>query len=143
MNWGGILLILLALGLFVAEGFTGHGILAAGGLVSLVLGILILIGAGPLSGVSPWLIAVIVLMIGGFVVFAVQRVVKAHHLRIEAGREDILGRTGIARTVLNPEGMVLVYGELWTAVSESGRVESGTEVIVKRVEGLKLYVAKK
>jgi len=143
MNWGGALLILLALGLFVAEGFTGHGILAAGGLVSLVLGILIWIGAGPLSGASPWLIAIIVLLVGGFVFFAVQRVVKAHRMRIAAGREDLLGRTGVAKTALNPEGMVLVYGELWTAVSEGGPVESGAEVTVKRVEGLKLYVARK
>ena len=143
MNWAGILLILLAFGLFIAEGFTGHGLFAAGGLVSLIIGILVLLGVGPLSGASPWLVAIVVLMIATFTVFTVQRVIKAHHLPIASGREDLLGRIGVARTALNPEGMILVYGELWSAISESGPVEKGDEVKVTRVEGMKLYVTKK
>jgi len=44
---------------------------------------------------------------------------------------------------LEPKGVVLVEGERWTAISEKGRVAKGEEVIIIKVDGLKLYVTKK
>jgi membrane-bound ClpP family serine protease len=55
----------------------------------------------------------------------------------------MIGEVAIAKTPLDPTGTVLAEGELWTAASESGRVTRGEEVIITRVEGLKLWVAKK
>jgi len=144
-RWGGILLILLAFGLFISELFThSFGLLTTGGVVSLVLGSLILFpGGGALLQINPWLIATIVILIAAFVVFAVQRVIRVHHRQAYTGREELAGKTAVVRVALDPEGMVLFKGELWTAISEKGRVKPGEEVIITKVEGLKLYVTKK
>jgi membrane-bound serine protease (ClpP class) len=143
VNWAGVLLIILAFGLFIAEVFTaGFGALAAGGIISLVLGSVILFKGGPLFRVSPWLIAIVVILVGGFILFAVQKVVQAHRHRATTGREELKGKAALVKRALKPEGFVLFKGELWAAVSESGPVEAGEEVVISRVEGLKLYVAK-
>jgi membrane-bound serine protease (ClpP class) len=144
VNWSGVLLILLAFGLFIAEVFTvGFGALAAGGIVSLVLGSVILFKGGPLFRVSPWLIATVVILVGGFIFFAVQRVVAAHHKPVTTGREELIGKVVVVKKALKPEGFVLFEGELWDAVSQSGPVEAGEEVTINRVVGLKVYVNKK
>ena len=83
------------------------------------------------------------ILVAAFVVFAVQRVIRVHRRQAFSGREELAGKTAVVRAALDPEGMVLFKGELWTAVSEKGRVKPGEEVIITRVEGLKLYVTKK
>jgi membrane-bound serine protease (ClpP class) len=144
VNYAGVLLVVLAFGLFIAEVFTASfGVLLVGGIVSLVLGSLILFKGGPLFRVNPWLIAIVVVVVAGFIVFAVQRVVWAHRRQATTGREDLVGKGAIVKKALQPEGMVLFRGELWSAVSESGPVKAGEEVTISRVEGLKLYVTRK
>ena len=49
----------------------------------------------------------------------------------------------VAKTALTPTGIVLVEGENWTAITVGDRIEPGEEVVVTKVEGLKLRVAKK
>ena len=49
----------------------------------------------------------------------------------------------MVETVLEPRGVVLIEGEHWTAIMENGKAEPEEEVIVTRVEGLKLIVNKK
>lgn len=143
-NPAGILLIILAFGLFVAEVFTASfGLLTAGGLTSLVIGSLILFKGGPLFQVDVWLIAVVTIFIGGLFAFVLNRVVKAHRRQASTGREEIVGKTATVKVALNPEGTVLFKGELWTAVSETGPVNPGEEVIVTKVDGLNLRVTKK
>ena len=93
--------------------------------------------------VSPWLIATITIIVVAFFVFAIQRVIRAHHRQASTGREELTGKIATVKRALEPEGMVLFKGELWTAVSESGRVEPGEEVIINKVDSLKLYVSKK
>jgi membrane-bound serine protease (ClpP class) len=144
LNYAGVLLIVLAFGLFVAELFThSFGLLTAGGLTALVLGSLILFKGGPLFRINPWLIATITILIAGFLAFAVQRVIRAHRQQAYTGEEALAGKTALVKTALKPEGMVLYKGELWTAVSQTEPVEPGEEVIINRVDGLKLYVSKK
>ncbi len=58
------------------------------------------------------------------------------------GRGGLVGKVAVARTPLDPKGMVFVHGELWEAIVDKGRVEPEEEVIVTKVEGLKLYVKK-
>jgi membrane-bound ClpP family serine protease len=55
----------------------------------------------------------------------------------------MIGATAIAKTPLDPTGTVLTQGELWTAASEGGRITPGEEVVISKVEGLKLWVTKK
>ncbi len=93
--------------------------------------------------VSPWLIIVLVICIIAFIALAVDRGIRAHRRQISAGREELVGRAAMVTEALNPKGTVFVEGERWTAVSEEGRVKLGEEVIITKVESLKLYVVKK
>jgi membrane-bound serine protease (ClpP class) len=92
---------------------------------------------------EPWLIVIIVICAAALLVFVVQRIVRAHQKQVSAGREELVGRTAEVEVALDPKGIVLVEGERWAAISEKGRVKPGEEVIVTRVDGLKLRVTKK
>jgi len=144
-NVGGILLILLAFGFFIGEVLTAtFGIFTAGGITALVLGSLILFPeSGALFQVSPWLITAVAIIVAAVFVFVITRIVYAHRRQAYTGREELAGKTAVAKTALEPEGMVLFKGERWTAVSEKGKVKPGEEVTITRVDGLKLYVTRK
>ncbi|MEE8413980.1 MAG: nodulation protein NfeD [Dehalococcoidales bacterium] len=144
VNYAGILLIILAFGLFIAEIFTiSFGLFTAGGVVSLVLGSLILFKGGPLFQVNPWLIGSIAVIITGVFTFVISRIIKALHSQASTGWEELLGKPALVKVALAPEGIVLFRGENWKAVSEEGKMEPGEEIIINRIENLKLYVTKK
>ena len=143
--WAGLLLILLAFGLFVAEVFTPtFGILTAGGVASLIIGSLVLFShSSPAMQVNRGLIAVVAILIAAFIAFIVGAVVRGQRRRVETGAEGLIGRVAVAKTRLDPKGTVLIEGEYWKATVDSGRVEPGEEVTVTEVDGLKLIVTKK
>ncbi len=144
VNIAGILLVVGALGLFIAEIFTSSfGLLTGGGVVALVLGSLILFKGGPLFQVNPWLIGIVATCIGALAAFVVTRVLSVHRRQPSTGWEELVGKTVVVKVALAPEGTVLYKGERWTAVSEEGRVKPGENVVIKRVDRLKLYVTKK
>jgi len=142
VNIAGVLLIVLAFAFFVAEAFTAtFGVLAGGGIISLIIGSLILFkGASPLFRVDPWLIAAVSLTMAAFLVFVVQRVVKAHRRQSATGREELIGKKAQVRTALAPRGSVFYKGELWSAIAEEGHHAPGEEVMITRLDGLTLYV---
>ncbi len=144
VNWAGVLLIVLAFVLFVADLFvTAHGALTVGGLISLVAGSLILMsGSNPLFVIDRWVIALVALTVTAFFAFVVASVVQAHRRPTTTGAEALVGKEAVARTALDPSGMVFVEGERWTAQSLSGRVEEGEVVIITEVVGMKLKVVK-
>jgi len=143
--WAGVLLIFLAIGLFVAEVFTqAFGILTAGGIASLVIGSLILFShSSPEMEVNRGLIAGVAILIAAFVIFMVGAAVRGQRRRVATGAEGLLGRVAVAKTSLDPKGTVLVDGELWKAVLDSGKVEPGEEVTITKVEGLQLLVTQR
>jgi membrane-bound serine protease (ClpP class) len=143
--WAGVLLIFLAIGLFVAEVFTqAFGILTAGGIASLVIGSLILFShSSPEMEVNRVLIAGVAILIAAFVIFMVSAAVRGQRRRVATGAEGLLGRVAVAKTSLAPKGTVLVDGERWKAVIDSGKVEPGEEVTITKVEGLKLFVTQR
>ncbi|HUV76161.1 MAG TPA: nodulation protein NfeD [Dehalococcoidales bacterium] len=143
--WAGILLIVLAFGLFIGELLTAtFGVFTVGGIVSLVIGSLILFkGASPVFQVDPWLIAIVTIIIAALFAFVVSRVIKAHRKQATTGREELVGKTAVVKVALDPEGTVFFKGEHWEAVSDKGRVEPGEEVTITKVEGLRLQVTKK
>ncbi len=144
VNIAGVLLVVLAFGLFIAEVFTtSFGLLAAGGITSMVIGSLILFKGGPLFQVNPWLIGIIAICLGAIFAFIISRVVGVHRRQSVTGWEELVGKTAVVKAALDPEGMVLFKGERWIAVSGEGRVEPGDEVVINKVDSLKLYVAKK
>ena len=145
VNWAGLLLILLAFGLFAAEVLTtAFGLFTAGGVVSLVIGSLILFkGASPVFRVDPWLIATVTIIITAVLAFVINRAISAHRKQAKTGREELIGKTAVVKVALNPEGTIFYKGERWTAISDKGRAEPGEEVIIIKTDGLTLYVTKK
>jgi len=142
--WGGIALILLAMGLFITEYFThSYGLLTAGGVASLVMGSLILFSHSPGIEVDRGLIAGVTAGITAFAIFVIGAIIRGQMRRKTTGAEGMIGEIAIAKSPLDPTGTVLAQGELWTATLEGGRVAPGEEVIIAKVEGLKLWVKKK
>lgn len=145
VNIAGVLLIVLAFGLFIGEVLTtSFGLFTVGGVTSLVIGALILFqGADPaVFRVDPWLIGTMTILITLLFVFVVTRVIWAHRKRATTGKEEIIGRRAVVRETINPEGTVFFKGELWSAVSDSGSIEAGEEVTVTAIDGLILQVIK-
>ncbi len=93
--------------------------------------------------IAPWLIVIIVIGIAAFLAVAIIWGIRAHQQQVSAGREDLVGKTAEVKIALEPKGVVFVEGERWTAVSEKSRIKSGEEVVITKVEGLKLWVTKK
>ena len=142
-NWAGVLLILLAMGLFIAEVVTtSFGLFTAGGVVSLVIGSLILFSGTPFS-IDPWLIATVAIFFTSIFLVLLGAVVRSQRRPITTGREALIGKVGIVDVTLDPRGIVWVWGERWNALSEDGTIELGEEVTVTGVEGLRLNVVRK
>lgn len=144
INAAGLVFMALAFVMFIADVFMPtHGILTAGGIISLVLGGMLLINtnAAPgVPGVSPWTIAGVAVGLGGFFFFAVYKVFEARRRKPTTGLESLLGSMAETRTDLAPEGMVFAQGELWHAVSTNGSIPSGQQVRVISMNGLTLTV---
>ena len=145
VNIAGVLLIVLAFGLFIAEIFTtSFGLLTGGGIVALILGALILFPRGSVVfSINPWLIGIMTVIIALVFVFVITRIVRAHHRQPATGREEFMGKTATVKVALNPEGTVLFKGERWTAISDEGDIKPGEEVVITKYEDLKLRVHRK
>jgi membrane-bound serine protease (ClpP class) len=143
--WAGLLLIILALGLFVAEIFVpAYGILTTGGVISLLFGSFILFSDSDASmQVDPVVIVVTTVVFAAFVAFLVWATVRGQRRTVTTGKEGMVGQAATVKTELKPKGMVMVDGELWTAEIDSGIANPGEEVIVRKVDNLKLFVTKK
>jgi len=85
----------------------------------------------------------VAICIVAFLAFAINRGVRAHHRQASAGKEDLVGKTAEVKIALEPKGVVSIQGERWTAISETGWAKPEEEVIITKVNGLKLYVTKK
>ncbi|MGB2623344.1 MAG: nodulation protein NfeD [Candidatus Acidiferrum sp.] len=143
VNFAGVLLILLALALFILEAkFTSHGVLAFGGIVSMLLGAMFLIRS-PLTagGVSLGVALAATLPFALITVFLMRLVLRSRTWKMTTGKEELVGEQGIAISGLaaGAEGMIRVHGELWSAISPQA-VAQGRSVRVRSVEGLKLHV---
>lgn len=146
-NWAGVLLMGLAFLLFIAEVFvTSGGILGAGGVVSFILGALMLWGSTAPPGIyiDRRILYSVAVSVSVFFLFIVQAVVRAHRRRPAVSSVSMVGATGVAKTPINPEGTVLVMGELWHAWSATGEpIEAQQEIEVVEVQGLKLRVKRR
>jgi membrane-bound serine protease (ClpP class) len=140
----GVLLIGFSLILFIADiKVPSHGILTAGGIISFVLGSLLLTEhQAPFLRISLTLIFTMAALTAGFFAFAVGAGIRAQRQQVRTGREGLVGAIGVARSELSPEGTVFVQGELWSAESVDGVIPAGARVRVTRVDGLRLRVQK-
>jgi membrane-bound serine protease (ClpP class) len=143
VNYAGLALIVFALLLFILEiKIVSHGVLAIGGIVSLLLGSMMLIrrGAGPVGQISWTVIISSVIITTLFFLFVIGMGLRAQRLKPVTGVESMMGETGEAKEELNPLGMILLNGELWQAESVSGVIQKGEKVRVKNMQGFKLFV---
>lgn len=151
LNWGGVALILVSVVLFIADvKAPTHGILTLGGIIAFVLGSLFLFspftptlpsmpGPRDVSVPLPWIALMTGLSMLVFTV-AVGAGIRAQRRRVTVGAESILGATGVAKSDLAPQGIVLVQAEEWTAVALGARIRAGERVQVVGREGLLLSV---
>jgi len=141
VNWAGAALILLAIVFFVLEAkFVTHGLLAAGGVLSMVLGALMLINTRlPGGSVALPTALSVALPFALITVFLLRLVIRARHVKVTTGDIGLIGEIGRVERVLAPRGRITVHGELWEAVSREP-VSSGDFVRVRAVEGLTLQV---
>jgi membrane-bound ClpP family serine protease len=142
--WLGIILIIIAAGLIIAEFFTPSGLLGGIGVAALIAGLVILnTNESAVLQINWWATIPIIILIFALLAFIVWRVVKTHQFKVQTGKEEMIDKIAIVKTPLNPDGMVLYQGELWSARSSAGKIEVGEEVVITKVERLNLTVAKK
>jgi membrane-bound serine protease (ClpP class) len=141
VNYVGVLLILLGIGFFVAEvKVASYGLLTVAGLVSFVLGSLMLVRSPfPAMRVGLNVVLPTALAVAFVVIFLLERVIRSHRQRPITGVEGLVGELGTAATALRPGGRVLVHGEYWDATSRSP-VEAGAEVRVVKANDRNLEV---
>ena len=144
INYAGLALIIVGIILFLLEiKITSYGLLTIGGIVSLLLGSIMLIrseSALEFIHLSWGIIIPTVLCTAAFFLFAIGMGIRAQRKKPTTGVEGIVGEIGETITDLHPEGQVRVHGEIWKAVSSEGKLSAGTKVKVEQVENLQLTV---
>ncbi|MGA9117698.1 MAG: nodulation protein NfeD, partial [Bacteroidota bacterium] len=144
INYAGLALLLFGIILFIAEiKVTSYGLLSVGGVISLVLGSIMLIDTeSPLEVISiSWSVIIpAALCTALFFAFAIGMGIRAQRRRPATGAEGMVGGEGEALGDLHPEGQVRVRGEIWKAVSLDGRIRAGARIRVERIQDLTLFV---
>lgn len=144
VNYAGLALIVFAIVLFVLEiKIVSHGILALGGIVSLLLGSMMLIRSEQEFAFAriSWVVIISAVAVTTlFFLFIVGMGIQAQRAKPTTGLEGMIGETGHAISELNPLGTVRMHGEIWRAQSPAGIIPEGKKVKVKAIEGLTLIV---
>jgi membrane-bound serine protease (ClpP class) len=140
-RFAAVVLILASFVLFALEAkFATHGVLAIGGITTLVIGGLLLVDAPiPEMRVNLATALAVSIPLGAITVFLMSIALRARRNKVVTGAEGLVGEVAIAQTALVPAGKVFVHGELWDAVA-SGNVPAGEKVVVRKVNGLQLQV---
>ncbi|MCP9471724.1 MAG: nodulation protein NfeD [Nitrospira sp.] len=141
VNYAGVLLFILGIVFFILEAtVTSYGLLAIGGVISMVLGSLMLIKSDAEFFRISWSVMIPVIAATAAVsLLIVGMGVRALRRSPQTGSEGMIGAVGVAKTALRPDGKLMIHGELWDAVSDSP-LEEGATAKVLRIEGLTLYV---
>ncbi len=146
INYTGLALMLLAVGLLVGEAFfPSFGVLGIGGIVSLALGSLLLFDTPSTDfGVDRSIVFTAVGTVGTFVLAISYLVFRSQKARPTLGKEGLIGEIGEVRGKLAPTGRVFVHGESWSAQADGaiadGAIEVGERVRVIGYDGMRLKV---
>lgn len=145
VNYAGIALIVFGIILFLLEiKIISHGLLAIGGIISVLLGSMILFRNSPMQNLVAisWTVMITTTAVTAlFFLFVVGMGLKAQRTQPASGTQVLIGQRAVAINDLNPEGQVQLMGEIWRAISPSGSIKENEEVIVKDIVNLTLYVA--
>lgn len=141
VNYAGLALILLGIGMLVAEAFLfSHGILGTGGVVAFALGASILVDAEvPEFRISLPLIAGLTVGSAAFVILVVRTALGARRRRVVSGAEEMIGQRGTVQDWRDGRGHVFVHGERWSA-SGKREFQDGQAVRVTGLSGLTVEI---
>jgi membrane-bound serine protease (ClpP class) len=141
IRFAAVVLIFASFVLFALEAkFATHGVLAIGGITTLIIGALLLVDAPiPEMRVKLATALAVSIPVGLITVFLMTVALRARRNKVLTGAEGLVGEVAIAQTALAPAGKVFVHGEIWDAVA-SANVPAGGKVIVAKVDGLQLQV---
>ncbi len=144
INYAGLALIIFAIVLFLLEvKVMSHGMLAIGGIVSLLLGSMMLVRTSStleLASISYSIIIASAAVTALFFLFVIGAGLKAQRAKPVTGIDGLIGETGETLDRLNLTGTVHVHGEVWNAESVSGMIDRGEKVQVTGIKDLKLFV---
>lgn len=145
-NYGGIILLLIAIGLLIAEVYvTSFGLLTTGGIISFVLGGLLLFDTPAESDLRVGFDVVVsaALAIGLFFFFVVYSLIKARKLVFSTGSESMIGKVADVISRIDGNGKVYIQGEYWNAESDE-QIDKGEKVeIIELKDNMILKVRKK
>ena len=138
----GVVLLLASAAFFLLElKHPGIGVPTIGGVVTLILGGLVLFNPSvPNARVSLWLVVGVAAALGLFFAFVVRAVMSARRLPKPGGLEEMIGEEAVVVTDVAPEGQVRARREAWSAVTRGAAIPTGSPVRVVGVEGLRLIV---
>ena len=143
VNFAGVLLIIFGIILFIAEiKIVSHGMLTVAGVISLVLGSLMLFESPiPALRVSLKVMIPTIVIVTLFFVAIIGLAVKAQMRKPATGVEGMIGKKGDAITSVHEDGKVFIKGEHWNAYSKD-MIEEGEKIKVVGMKGLRLEVEK-
>jgi len=148
INYAGLGLIIFAIILFIAEiKVVSHGLLAAGGIISFIIGSLMLIDTDISSdflNISLSVIITVTILTALFFLFAVGKGISAQRRKPTTGTEGMIGEIGKAISKISPNssGQILLHGEIWRAECKNSEINPGEKVkVIDRVD-LRLIVEK-
>ena len=146
VNYAGLALIVFGIILFLLEiKVISHGMLAIGGIISVLLGSMILFRDSPAENyvaLSRSVIFSVTAVSTLFFAFIITLGLRAQRSRPVSGASVLLGKAAQTMEPLNPTGHVRVMGETWNATSLEGNIDENEKVIIKEIKGLTLYVSR-
>ncbi len=142
VNWLGVALVILALGLFALEvKVASYGLLTIGGLICFVAGALMLFDTPiPDMRLTLGMVLPTAIVVAAIVAFLVSRVLKTHQQKPVTGEEGLVGEIGVTLSELSPDGKVKVHGEYWDARSDGDSISEGSRVRVLAITGRRITV---
>lgn len=143
ISYAGISLVILGLGLLIAELFLPtFGLLGAGGVIAFVLGSLFLFDSPEQELVVDRSIIATVALCTGLIMFALTTLAaRTWRQRSVSGTGGLVGTVGEVRSRIAPRGKVWLNGEYWNAESDE-EIEVGQKIEVVAFHGLLLKVRK-
>ena len=144
VNYAGLALIIFGVVLLLLEiKIVSHGLLALGGIASLLIGSLMLIRTSPtieFVRISRSIIISAVATTAFFFLAIIGLGLKAQRAKPTTGIEGLIGETGESLELLSPSGKVFVHGETWQAETVAGSISKGEKVRVVGIKNLTLHV---
>ncbi|MBT8086075.1 MAG: nodulation protein NfeD [Woeseia sp.] len=141
INYAGLALILVGIGLIIAEAFApSFGVLGLGGIAAFIFGSIMMFDSGiPGFGISLTFVISLALVSGLFLLWVATYLVKLRRRGAVSGKDSLVGGVGVAMESFSGEGRIWLEGEAWHATSNA-TVEKDQSVRVTAMDGLVLRV---